>query len=177
LKVSAGNMGLPIAPSNSGWTTVEIIDDDLGRSGGGIARPGFERLLDPARPVFVDETCTTTAMVRLRGRCPRGVRLVGYAPQGHGPMTGEIFLAYIEQCLAPTFARGDIVFLDSLPVHKVAGVKEAIEAAGATLVYYIFRPIRPTSTQSSRPSANSKRICARRPKKRFRAWCAGSAAS
>jgi len=40
-------------------------------------------LLDPARLVFVDETCTTTAMVRLRGRCRRGLRLVGYAPQGH----------------------------------------------------------------------------------------------
>jgi len=114
-------------------------------------------LLDPARLVFVDETCTTTAMVRLRGRCRRGVRLVGYAPQGHwktltfvaglrqdamvaplvvdGPMTGEIFLAYIEKSLAPTLARGDIVFMDSLPVHKVAGVEEAIAAAGATLVY------------------------------------------
>lgn len=28
-----------------GWMAVDIIDDDLGRSGGGIARPGFERLL------------------------------------------------------------------------------------------------------------------------------------
>ena len=46
-------MGLPIAPSSSAGRTVEIIDDDLGRSGGGIVRPGFERLLaaDLRRPV------------------------------------------------------------------------------------------------------------------------------
>jgi transposase len=40
-------------------------------------------MLDPARLVFIDETCTSTAMVRLRGRSPRGKRLVGYAPHGH----------------------------------------------------------------------------------------------
>jgi hypothetical protein len=40
-------------------------------------------LLDPARLVLIDETATSTNMVRLRGRCPRGVRLVGYAPHGH----------------------------------------------------------------------------------------------
>jgi len=50
-------------------------------------------------------------------------------------MTGDIFLAYLKQSLAPTLAPGDTVLMDSLPVHKVAGVKEAIEAAGATLVY------------------------------------------
>jgi len=40
-------------------------------------------LLDPARLVFIDETATTTNMVRLRGRCARGMRLIGYAPHGH----------------------------------------------------------------------------------------------
>jgi hypothetical protein len=40
-------------------------------------------MLDPARLVFIDETCTSTAMVRLRGRSPRGKRLVGYSPHGH----------------------------------------------------------------------------------------------
>src|ERR1700688_4660830 len=39
-------------------------------------------LFDPARLVFIDETCTNTAMVRLRGRAPRGERLVDYAPHG-----------------------------------------------------------------------------------------------
>lgn len=114
-------------------------------------------LLDPARLVFIDETATSTNMVRLMGRGPRGVRLIGRVPQGHwktitfvaalrheamvaplvvdGPMTGEIFLAYIEQCVVPTLTRNEIVVVDNLSAHKVAGVREAIEAVGAELRY------------------------------------------
>lgn len=112
-------------------------------------------LLDPARLVFVDETATSTNMARLRGRCERGVRLLGHVPQGHwqtitfvaglrhdgmvapfvidGPLTGASFRTYIEQCLVPTLKRDDIVIIDNLKAHRVAGVSEAIEAAGATL--------------------------------------------
>ena len=114
-------------------------------------------MFDPARLVFIDETSTNTAMVRLRGRCPRGIRLIDHVPHGHwktitfiaglrrramvapfvldGPMNAPSFLAYLEQCLVPTLKRGDTVMMDSLPVHKVAGVREVIEAAGATLRY------------------------------------------
>src|SRR5436190_20240776 len=138
-------------------------------------------------------------MVRLRGRAPRDERLVDYAPQGHwktitfvgglrrrgmtapfvieGAMNGPMFLAYVEQCLVPTLKRGEIVLMDNLPVHKVAGVAEAIEGAGATLIQFIFRSIRPTSTRSNWPSANSRRICARPPSIRSRASCVGSVAS
>jgi transposase len=114
-------------------------------------------MFDPARLVFLDETCTSTAMVRLRGRSRRGKRLVGYAPHGHrktitfvaalrqrgmtapfvldGAMNGPMFLAYVKQVLVPTLRCGDVVIMDNLPVHKVAGVREAIEAAGARLLY------------------------------------------
>ena len=114
-------------------------------------------MFDPARLVFIDETWTSTSMVRLRGRCPRGERLIGYAPQGHwkiitfvaglrqraivapfvleGAMNGLMFVAYIKECVAPTLKRGDIVIIDNASIHKVAGVKEAIEAAGASLRY------------------------------------------
>src|SRR5216684_1820554 len=114
-------------------------------------------MFNPSQLVFLDETCTNTAMVRLRGRSPRGERLIGYAPHGHwktitfvaglrmrgmtapfvleGAMNGPMFLAYVKQCLVPTLKRGDIVVMDNLPVHKVAGVQQAIEAAGATLLY------------------------------------------
>ena len=97
-------------------------------------------LLDPARLVFIDETATSTSLVRLRGRCPRGERLVGSVPHGapfviDGPMNGTIFLAYVEQCLAPTLDRRDVVIMDNLPAHKVAGVTDAIEAVGATAFY------------------------------------------
>jgi transposase len=52
-----------------------------------------------------------------------------------GPMNGELFLAYVEQCLAPVLKPDDIVVVDNVATHKVAGVAEAIEAASATLRY------------------------------------------
>ena len=50
-------------------------------------------------------------------------------------MNGVSFLAYVEQILAPTLKRGDIVIMDNVSVHKVAGVCEAIAARGANLFY------------------------------------------
>src|SRR6266853_1883541 len=52
-----------------------------------------------------------------------------------GEVRGEGFLAYVEQVLAPTLKPGDIVVLDNLSAHKVPGIREAIEAAGAKLLY------------------------------------------
>jgi transposase len=52
-----------------------------------------------------------------------------------GAMTGKRFLAFVERRLAPTLRRNEIVMIDNLPAHKVAGVREAIEARGATLRY------------------------------------------
>lgn len=113
--------------------------------------------LDPDKIVFIDETGTNTAMTRLRGRCKRGVRLIGRAPHGHWktttfvaglrngaiaaplvidqPMNGAIFLAWLEQFLIPTLSAGDIVVMDNLPAHKIAAVRALIEAAGAALLY------------------------------------------
>ena len=113
--------------------------------------------LNPDRLIFIDETGTSTNMARLRGRAPRGERLVGKIPHGHwktttfvaalrasaltapcvidGPMNGEVFLAYVEQVLAPSLKPGDIVVLDNLSAHKVPGVRETIQAAGAALLY------------------------------------------
>jgi transposase len=51
------------------------------------------------------------------------------------PTNGAAFLAHVEQVLAPTLRRGDIVIVDQLDSHKVAGVREAIEGAGARLLY------------------------------------------
>jgi transposase len=113
--------------------------------------------LDPARLVFIDETGTSTNMARQRGRAPRGERLVSKVPHGHwktttfvaalrstaltapgvidGPMNGNAFLAYVEQVLVPSLTPGDIVVMDNLSSHKVPGVRQAIEAAGAKLLY------------------------------------------
>jgi transposase len=114
-------------------------------------------MFDPARLVFLDETATSTNMVRLRGRCPRGQRLIAHVPHGHwktitfvaglrrravvaplvldGPMNATIFVTYLKECLAPKLKRGDVVIMDNLPVHRVAAVREVIEEAGAKLRY------------------------------------------
>ena len=114
-------------------------------------------MLDPARLVFIDETAVSTNMVRLRGRAPRGVRVIGAVPLGRwetitfvaalrhnkmvapmvveGAMTGEMFLAYVENCLVPTLRRNDIVVMDNCRVHLGTGIGRAIETVGATLRY------------------------------------------
>ena len=96
-------------------------------------------------------------MARKNGRCPRGARLNSGIPHGHwkvttflsglglggivaplvldGPINHEIFLAYVEQFLAPVLKPGDIVIMDNLASHKGFDVRQAIEAAGATLRY------------------------------------------
>ncbi len=51
-----------------------------------------------------------------------------------GAMHGAAFLAYIEQVLVPELGPGDIVVMDNLPAHKIAGVRQAIEASGATML-------------------------------------------
>lgn len=108
-----------------------------------------------SRLVFVDETGVTTNMVRRYGRSPRGKRLVDKTPHGHWQMTtciaaltcesmstlgtidgavnGELFLIWVKEFLVPTLKSGDIVLMDNLPCHKSPAVREAIEAAGATL--------------------------------------------
>ncbi len=117
----------------------------------------WQRYMDPERFVFLDETSAATNMISRYGWGPRSERLVDAAPHGHwctttfiaglrstglvaplvldGPMTGEAFLAYVGQFLAPVLAKGDVVVLDNLPAHKVAGVREAIRATGASLLY------------------------------------------
>ena len=136
--------------------TVHATEQDRGDVCAARARWKRQQpLLDTTKLVFIDETGTSTNMARLRGRCPRGERLVAKVPHGHwktttfvaglrkggitapfvvdAPMNGEIFLTYLEQCLVPTLSPGEIVMMDNLPAHKVAGVRETIEATGATL--------------------------------------------
>lgn len=112
-----------------------------------------QHTLDPRRLVFIDETWASTNMTPRYGRCEKGKRLIAHAPFGHwktttfvaalrhdrltapcvfdGPINGEKFRAYVEQILAPTLAAGDLVVMDNLASHKVAGVRQAIEGAGA----------------------------------------------
>lgn len=113
--------------------------------------------MDAGSFVFLDETAVATNMTKRHGWGPKGKRLIDAAPFGHrhtttfiaglratgvtaplaldGAMTGEAFRAYIKQFLVPTLISGDVVVMDNLIVHKVAGIREDIEAVGATVLY------------------------------------------
>ena len=107
--------------------------------------------------MFIDETWASTNMARTHGRALRGERLRAPIPHGHwltttfvaglrntgmvapmvldGPINGSLFQDYVEQVLVPELRPGDIVVMDNLGSHKGAGVRAAIEAAGASLLY------------------------------------------
>lgn len=107
--------------------------------------------------IFIDETWAKTNMTRLRGRAPRGERLVDKTPHGHwktttliaalgitgmrcstvvdGAVNGDVFEAFVEQVLVHELRAGDVVILDNLSSHKRQRVRELIEAAGASLVF------------------------------------------
>src|SRR6202012_2246326 len=111
----------------------------------------YQGRLDPARLVFIDETCAKTNMTRTHGRAPRGERLIAKAPHGRwrtltflaalrhdrieapcvidGPIKGESFLAYLEQALVPALKPGDIGIIDNLGSHKGQAGRGAMPAA------------------------------------------------
>lgn len=117
----------------------------------------YQNRIDPSRLVFIDETWTKTNMAALRGWAPVGQRIKAKVPHGHwktmtflaalrhdrvdapwlidGPINGERFLLYVEQVLAPTLKRGDIVVMDNLGSHKGKAVRHAIRQAGAKLFF------------------------------------------
>ncbi len=105
--------------------------------------------------IFIDETWAKTNMTRLRGRAPRGQRLVDKTPHGHwmtttliaalglggmrcstvvdGAVNGDVFQAFVEHVLVPELKSGDIVVMDNLSSHKRVRVRELIEETGAEL--------------------------------------------
>ena len=134
--------------------------------------------------IFIDESGLSTKMARLRGWAPKGERYRAAIPHGHwktvtfvggltltgfvapmlldGPMDGECFLAWVEQMLAPTLRPGDIVVMDNLAAHKVAGVSRLLKPAAPSSV--ICRPTVPTSIRSKMPSPSSRRMCGSQPR-------------
>jgi len=111
----------------------------------------------PKHLVFIDESWCTTAMAREYGWAPMGARVIGLRPgrtwkaltligairlgrrpklMTHaGAVNGRVFLRFVQQRLCPWLRGGDVVVLDNLGAHKVRGVREAIEAVGACVVY------------------------------------------
>ncbi len=117
----------------------------------------YQRRIDPARLVFIDETWTKTNMAPLRGWAPRGQRLRAKVPYGHRntmtfvaalrhdrieapwlldqPMNADRFLLYVQKLLVPTLRPSDIVVVDNLQSHKRADIRQAIRHAGAKLFF------------------------------------------
>ena len=111
----------------------------------------------PQKLKFLDESGVTTQMTRLWGRAPRGERVQEATPDGRwqvlttlGTMSlrgmeavmtvasatdGDVFHAYVEQVLCVTLQAGDVVVMDNLSAHKVAGIRELMAARGAQPVY------------------------------------------
>jgi transposase len=126
-------------------------------------------------------------MARMYGRAPRGERCRAPIPHGHwktttfvggltidgvvapmtidGAMTGQAFLAYVEQVLAPVLKPGDIVILDNLPAHKPSAIREAIEAAGAVMLFLPpYSPdFNPIEMAFSKIKAPSEKGCSSHP--------------
>lgn len=114
-------------------------------------------MIDLDRLVFLDETWAKTNMTRTYGRSPIGSRLIQKVPCGRwstttflgamrstgfiaplcveGTINGSVFKAWVEQHLVPELQPGDIVVMDNLSSHKVAGVVRAIEAVDASVRY------------------------------------------
>jgi transposase len=111
----------------------------------------------PERLIFVDECGTHTSLGPLYGYAPRGQRLYLPVPrnrgtnttllssmslEGMGPTlsvegstTSVVFEAYVEQVLAPTLRRGQVVVMDNLSAHKGERIEELIEQRGCQLIY------------------------------------------
>jgi transposase len=136
-------------------------------------------------------------MARKNGRALRGEQLRASIPHGHwkttpfvtglrlsgltapmvldGPINAVWFHAYVEQVHVPTLSQGDIVVMHNLGSHKGAGVRKAIEEAGATLLY--LPPYSPDFNPSRRSSPSSKR-CFAKPQSEASTLCGtGSAPS
>ena len=113
--------------------------------------------LDVAQFKFLDESGVNLSLTRLYGRAAPDQRVVDQVPLPSGPQTttlavigltgvtaplmlsgavnGSVFYGYIAQCVVPTLQPGDVLFMDNLSAHKVAGIEALIEAQGAQLIY------------------------------------------
>lgn len=113
--------------------------------------------LDVERFKFLDESSVNTSLTRLYGRAAPDQRVVDSTPQLSGAQTttlavmgwrgiaaplvlsgavnGTVFYGYIQDCVLPTLQPGDILFLDNLSAHKVAGLEELIRSCDAYLIF------------------------------------------
>ena len=107
--------------------------------------------------VFIDEMGSNLGLTRLYGRAAPGQRVHDQVPGDRGsnvstigaiglagirtglsvpgPIDGDTMLFFVEELLGPTLKRGDIVLMDNSPIHKLDEIEDAIEAAGAWVLF------------------------------------------
>ena len=117
----------------------------------------FQRKVDAAKLIFLDESSVNTGMTRIYGRAIKSNRVTDAVPDTRfhrttilssmrldgtivpcvfeDSLNGDMFREYIRQFLLPTLKAGDIVILDNLSAHKVSGIVELVESAGAQIRY------------------------------------------
>jgi transposase len=115
------------------------------------------RAFDPRAFIFLDEMGCNLALTRRYGRAAPGARVRDAVPSDRGgkvstigaldlrgfrtglsvpgTMNGETLGFFIEELLAPTLKRGDLVFLDNCPIHKLEEIEDLIEARGAGVLF------------------------------------------
>jgi len=152
--VAGGWRTRPASEKKSLHATERDTEGNLRRREAFLARL---RSIPPEQLIFLDESGVSTQMTRRYARAPRGVRVHETTPEGSwriltilaamsldgivASMTieaatdTEIFLAYLDHVLCPALRPGQVVVMDNLSSHKVAGVRERIEAAGAEVLY------------------------------------------
>jgi transposase len=159
----------------------------------------------PQELVFVDESGVNRGMTRLYGRSRRGQRACGSAPRNYGPnvsvlgalslggplptvhvagpIDGELFRLFVQKALVPALWPGAVVVVvvvvvDNLSTPKAAGVREAIEAVGARLVYLPpYSPdLNPIELAWSKLKSRLRKAAARTTKALHQAWSEAIAA-
>lgn len=134
------------------------------------ARPKFRKLtgaLEVSKYIFMDEMGSNLGVTRLYGRAAPGQRVCDEVPGDRGgnvstigalglkgmrtglsvpgPIEGETMLCFVEELLVPTLNRADIVFMDNNPIHKLEDIEDALDAAGAWVLFL------PTSSPDLNP--------------------------
>ena len=115
------------------------------------------RVLDLRKCIFLDEMGSNLALTRRYGRAAPGERVHDAVPSDQGgkvstlgaidrtgirtglsvpgAIDGETMVFFVEELLAPTLKRGEVVFMDNCPIHKLDEIEDLIDARGAGVVF------------------------------------------
>jgi len=116
-----------------------------------------QKKIDSNKLIFLDESSINCGMTPHYGRALKSQRVNEYVPDTRfeqttvvsalrlngkraslmfrGALNGEMFTAYVKEVLSPIVKKGDVVILDNLTAHKVAGALDPIYKKGASVMF------------------------------------------